>query len=96
MIHYHGNILTMAKGHSRLTAQGQVSVPAPIRRKLGLGPGAILEWDAEGDQVIVRRVGQYSFDDVHHALFSERPKRKSLADLKAGIVSDIKRRHAKR
>jgi len=79
-----------------LTAQGQVSVPAPIRRKLGLGPGAVLEWDAEGDQVIVRRVGRYSFDDVHDALFPQVPARKSLADLKDGISREMKRRYAKR
>jgi antitoxin PrlF len=86
----------MAKGHSRLTAQGQVSVPASIRRRLGLGPGAVLEWDADGDQVVVRRVGRYTFADVQQALFPEPPSRKSLADLKAGISRDIKRRHAKR
>jgi len=86
----------VAKAHSRLTAQGQVSVPAPIRRKLGLGPGAVLEWDADGEQVVVRRVGTFSFADVHQALFPEPPRRKSLADLKAGIGREMKRRHAKR
>lgn len=85
----------MAKGHSKLTAQGQISVPAPIRRKLGLGPGTVLEWDAEGDQVIVRRVGKYSFADVRAVLFPEPPRRKSLADFKAGISREMKRRHAK-
>ena len=86
----------MARGLSRLTAQGQISVPASVRRKLGLGPGAILEWDADGDQVIVRRVGQHSFEDVHQALFSQAPKRTSLAGLKDGIAQVIRRRHAKR
>ena len=86
----------MARGHSKLTAQEQVLVPVPIRRKLGLGPGAVLEWDAEGDQVIVRRVGRYSSEDVHRALFSSPPKPKSLADLKAGPGREMKRRHAKR
>ena len=86
----------MAKGQSKLTAQGQVSVPAQIRRKLGLGPGAVLEWDAEGDQVVVRRVGRFSFADVQQALFPEPPRRKSLAELKAGIGREMKRRHAKR
>jgi AbrB family looped-hinge helix DNA binding protein len=86
----------MAKGHSRITAQGQVSVPAPIRRKLGVGPGAVLEWDAEGDQVIVRRVGRYSFADVHAALFARPPRRRSLDDLRTGIAREMKRRHAKR
>ena len=79
-----------------MTAQGQVSVPAPIRRKLGLGPGAVLEWEADGDQVVVRRVGRFSFADVHQALFPVPPRPKSLAELKAGIRREMKRRHAKR
>jgi AbrB family looped-hinge helix DNA binding protein len=86
----------MAKGYSKLTAQGQLSVPAPIRRKLGLGTGAVLEWDAEGNEVIVRRVGRYSSLDVHQALFPDTPKTRTLADLRAGLRRDIKRRHAKR
>jgi len=86
----------MAKGQSKLTAQGQVSVPAPVRRKLGLSTGTMLEWDAEGDQVIVRRVGRYSSLDVHRALFPQPPRRHTLAEMKAGVRKDIKRRHAKR
>lgn len=86
----------MAKGRSKLTAQGQVSVPAPIRQKLGLTTGALLEWDADGDQVFVRRVGSHTFEDVHRALFPSPPRRASLADLKDGIARDITRRHAKR
>ena len=86
----------MAKGRSKLTAQGQVSVPAPIRQKLGLTKGALLEWDADGDQVVVRRVGSHTFEDVHQALFPSPPRRASLADLKDGIARDITRRHAKR
>jgi antitoxin PrlF len=86
----------MAKGHSKLTAQGQVSVPAPIRKKLGLGTGAVLEWDAEGEDVVVRRVGRFSSEEVHRALFPRPPRRRTLNDLKAGIVREMKRRHAKR
>ncbi|PYP88846.1 MAG: hypothetical protein DMF61_05625 [Blastocatellia bacterium AA13] len=35
----------MVLAQSKLTAQGQISVPAEVRRKLGLGPGSVLEWD---------------------------------------------------
>jgi len=34
--------------------------------------------------------------DVHEALFSCPPKRRSLAELKAGLKSHAKRRHARR
>jgi len=86
----------MAKSHSRLTAQGQVSVPAPVRRKLGLGAGAVLEWDDTGEDIVVRRVGRYSSEDVHRALFPAPPRRRTLTDLDAGIRQVMRRRHAKR
>jgi bifunctional DNA-binding transcriptional regulator/antitoxin component of YhaV-PrlF toxin-antitoxin module len=35
----------MALAHSKLTAQGQISVPAKVRRRLGVGPVSVLEWD---------------------------------------------------
>ncbi len=61
----------MKLAQSRLTSQGQVSVPAEVRRRLGLAPGSILEWDADGDQVVVRRGHRYSSADLSSALFPE-------------------------
>jgi len=60
--------------HSKITAQGQISVPAEVRRKLGLAPGSVLEWDEEGDKVVVRRAGRYSSEEIHRVLFSTAPK----------------------
>ena len=71
----------MALAHSRLTAQGQVSVPAKVRKKLGVGPGSVLEWDDDGEQVVVRRAGRFSSEDVHRSLFAAPPNAKTLADL---------------
>jgi len=86
----------MAIAHSRLTAQGQISVPAEVRRRLGLAPGSVLEWDEEGEQIVVRRSAQYSFQDVHRAVFGKgKPKRQTLKELKAGIRQHIRRRHAR-
>jgi antitoxin PrlF len=82
--------------HSKLTAQGQISVPARIRRKLGLGPGSVLEWDDDGEEVVVRRVGRYSSGDVHGALFPAPPKPKTLNEMKDGVRRYIKRRRASR
>ena len=86
----------MAIAHSKLTAQGQISVPAQVRRKLGIGPGSVLEWDDSGEQVVVRRVGRYTSEDVHRALFPTPPKPKTLGELKEGVRRYIKRRHASR
>ncbi len=86
----------MATIQSKLTAQGQISVPARIRRKLGLGPGSILEWDAHGDQVVVRRAGRHTSEDIHRALFPRTaPKPAKLAELKRGIGRHMKKRHAR-
>ena len=86
----------MALAHSKLTAQGQVSVPAKVRQRLGVGPGSVLEWNEEGDHVIVRKAGRYSSEDIHRALFAKVPPRRSLDELKAGISQYIKKRHASR
>jgi antitoxin PrlF len=80
---------------SRLTSQGQISVPAEVRRKLGLGPGSVLEWEQVGEQMLVRRAGTYSSQDVHQALFPRPPAKRSLDELKQGRARDIRKRHAR-
>jgi AbrB family looped-hinge helix DNA binding protein len=85
----------MALAQSKLTAQGQISVPAEVRRRLGIGPGSVLEWDEEGERIIVRRVGRYSSEDVHKAVFSTRPSQRRLRELKEGVRDHIRRRHAR-
>jgi AbrB family looped-hinge helix DNA binding protein len=85
----------MPIAQSRLTAQSQISVPAAVRRKLGVGPGSTLEWHEEGEKIVVRRVGRFTSVDVHNALFSSPPKRRNLRELKAGLKSYVKRHHAR-
>jgi len=86
----------MAIAHSKVTAQGQISVPAEVRRKLGIGPGSVLEWREEGEKVVVRRAGRFSSEDVHRALFPKRPPRaRTVTDMKAGVRRHIRKRHAR-
>lgn len=84
----------MTLAHSKLTAQGQISVPAKVRRKLGIGPGSVLEWDDDGENVVVRRVGRYSSEDVHRSLFPTPPKPRTLAEMKEGVRRSIRKRRA--
>jgi AbrB family looped-hinge helix DNA binding protein len=86
----------MALAHSKVTAQGQVSVPAKVRQRLGVGPGSVLEWDEDGDRVVVRKAGRYSSEDIHRALFSKAPRRRTVAEMKHGIRRYINKRHARR
>ena len=86
----------MALAHSKVTAQGQSSVPAEIRRKLGIGPGSVLEWDEQGELVVVRRAGRYTSEDVHRTLFPKRPpKPRTVEEMKAGVRQYLKKRHAR-
>jgi antitoxin PrlF len=87
----------MSIAHSKLTAQGQISVPAKVRKKLGLGPGSVLEWDESNDQVIVRRAGRNTSEDVHQALFAkDKPKQMPPGDVKEGIKQYMRKKHAVR
>lgn len=80
---------------TKLTSQGQVSIPAKIRKKLCVGPGSSIEWDDSGAQVVVRRAGRYTLQDVHDALFSKPPKPKTLEELREGPAKYVKEQHAR-
>lgn len=86
----------MAIAHSKVTAQGQISVPAKVRRKLGIGPGTVLEWHEEGESIVIRRAGRYTSEDVHRALFPRRPpEARTVAEMNAGVRRYLKERHAR-
>ena len=86
----------MALPQSKVTAQGQISVPAEVRRRLGIGPGSVLEWDQDGDEVVVRKAGRFSSAEIHAALFSKKPAPKKLGELKQALRRHVKAKHASR
>jgi AbrB family looped-hinge helix DNA binding protein len=86
----------MVLAHSKVTAQGQVSVPAKVRQRLGVGPGSVLEWEDDGARVLVRKSGRYSSEDIHRVLFSKPPERRTVEEMKSGIRRHMKKRHAGR
>ena len=86
----------MAIAQSKVTAQGQISVPAEVRKKLGIGPGSVLEWHEQNGQMIVQRAGRFSSADLHSALFPKGlPKALLVTDVKEAIRKRIRRRHAR-
>jgi antitoxin PrlF len=90
----------MDEVQTKLTSQGQVSVPVAVRQFLNLMPGSALVWTQEGDHIVVKRATRHTTDQAHQALFPEGQAgvapAKSLADLKQGVRDHMKRRHAGR
>jgi AbrB family looped-hinge helix DNA binding protein len=86
----------MIIAQSKLTAQGQISVPAEVRKKLGIAPGSVIEWHERDGEVVVRRAGRFSSLEMHQALFpGGAPDAKSVPDVKAAIRRHIRQRHAR-
>jgi antitoxin PrlF len=86
----------MTLAQSKVTAQGQISVPAEVRKRLGIGPGSVLEWHEQDGSVVVRRAARYSSSDMHRVLFPKgTPKDKPVPDVKAAIRRHIRQRHAR-
>lgn len=72
-------------------------MPVEIRKKLGVEPGSILEWDEKNDEVIVRRAGRYTSQDVHAALFPDAEVGQAVStSVKEGIRKHIRLKHARR
>jgi antitoxin PrlF len=88
----------MAIARSRITAQGQISVPAEVRRKLGLAPGSVIEWDEDRGSVVVRRAVGYSFEDIHRRLFPKGPPSRAVTveQMDEGIRRHLRKTHAGR
>ena len=89
----------MQKVQTKLTSQGQVSVPAAVRNFLHLIPGSVMVWTQEGDRIVVERARRHSTQEVHEALFSADPPAgaapaKTLDELKQGIRQKMRNRHA--
>ena len=61
---------------TKLTSQRQVSVPASVRRTLGLTLGAALEWVEERGRIVVKRATRHDFQAVREALFPRKVRLK--------------------
>jgi AbrB family looped-hinge helix DNA binding protein len=85
----------MPIAQSKLTAQGQISIPAEVRKKLGVGPGSVLEWDERDDEIVVRRAGKHTSSEIHAALFAV-DERKPRATVKEAVRAYMRKKHARR
>jgi AbrB family looped-hinge helix DNA binding protein len=86
----------MGSIQSKVTAQGQISVPSEVRRQLGVGPGSVLIWEWRDGEFVVRRAGKCSSEDIHTALFGDsKPAKRKAVDVKAGVRKYMRQRHAR-
>jgi AbrB family looped-hinge helix DNA binding protein len=87
----------MTLAQSKLTAQGQISVPAKVRQRLGIGPGSILEWEEHDGEIVVRKGGAHSLEDTRTALgLKDPPGARPLEALRKGLRDRVRGRHARR
>lgn len=85
----------MASIQSKVTARGQITVPADVRRQLGIRAGSVLIWEWRDGEFVVRRAGKYTSAEIHEAVFgTEKPARSAPKDIKQGIRKYI-RYHAR-
>jgi AbrB family looped-hinge helix DNA binding protein len=85
----------VALAKSKLTAQGQISVPRKVQQKLGIGPGSVLEWDEQDGLIIVRKAGRYTSEEIYRVLFSTPPRARTIVEMKNSLRR-TKRRRASR
>jgi AbrB family looped-hinge helix DNA binding protein len=50
-----GRTRTRRTGPARISSKNQVTLPAAVLRKLGLGPGDSVDIADEGDHIVIRR-----------------------------------------
>lgn len=88
----------MQKVHTKLTSQGQVSVPAAVRKALHRMPGSVPVWSQQGDRIVVERATRHTTAEVHQALFGTGAPvpAKALAELTLGLRHAVRQRAQRR
>jgi bifunctional DNA-binding transcriptional regulator/antitoxin component of YhaV-PrlF toxin-antitoxin module len=68
-----------------------------VRRKLGIDPGSVVEWEEEGDSLVVRKAGRYTSEDIHRAIFPQgTPASKRVEAFDKDVRRYMKKKHARR
>lgn len=82
---------------SKITDEGQIAIPEEILRKLGVGPGATLEWKEEGNRVYVRPSVRESWEELHRKVFPDGPPEpRTLEELKEAIPKYMREKYGRR
>ncbi len=64
----------MSRGKSRVSSKGQITIPTAVRKRLGLRPGTVVEFEPREDGVLLRKgwVAEHPVDRVFGLLAGPR------------------------
>ena len=75
---------------TKITSQGQTSVPQEVRRLFGMGPGAEIVWGEDDGRLVVKVQGTHTLHDVRKAL--SLPSRAKSIDVKAAVRDRMRKK----
>lgn len=81
---------------TRLSSRGQVVIPGDIRESMGLEVGTKFVVVAEGDTVILKRIGRPSNKDIDKLFSDSRRFAKKIGLKKSDVEKSIRRARGKR
>jgi AbrB family looped-hinge helix DNA binding protein len=71
----------------KVAARGQVTIPKPLRERLGIRPGTVLEFTEEGGRlIIVKANAQDELDRVYGTLGSGRRTDELIEELRGALT----------
>jgi len=86
----------MNRKQSKINARGYTTIPAEVRRKMGVGPGSVVDWDEINGEIVVRRAGCYTSEDLHRMLFPEGQPKGPPIDVDDAIRARMRKKHTRR
>jgi bifunctional DNA-binding transcriptional regulator/antitoxin component of YhaV-PrlF toxin-antitoxin module len=86
----------MSLAQSRITSQGQVSIPVNVMRQFGLAPGEVITWADVDGHLVMEKTGQFSLEDVRKVLKLPKEVRKTDDEIREGIQARMRAKHALR
>lgn len=86
----------MGLAQSRITNQGQVSIPVSIMRQFGFAPGEIIDWNILDGRLVLEKSGEYSLEDIRAALNILDGTHKTEEEIREGVKARMRAKHARR
>lgn len=82
---------------SKVSSQGQISVPAEVRRDLVVEPGAVLSWEKHPEGYLLRRRAMYRVEDFWEIAKPFRLKKPpTIEEMDEAIGQELEEKYGKR